>query len=111
MTTELRVYADRLPLRSTTKAIHYKPSISTMLLGLLVILSGLAVIYVADLNRRLFMDMQETQAYQVQLQLDWDKLLLEQSTWSTQARIQNLAQERLGMTTPANNQIMTINET
>lgn len=83
-----------------------KPSFGTLLLALIVLMSGLAVIYVADLNRRLFMEYEGAEGAQNQLRIEWGKLLLEQSTWSTQARIQSVAAQRLGMQVPNSNQIV-----
>ncbi len=65
-----------------------------------VILSAFGVIYVKDLNRRLFIQYQNLQQVQAQEMSRFSKLLLEQSTWSTQARIQRIAQHDLGMQLP-----------
>lgn len=108
MTTESRVYAHRLTQARTASIINYKPNFATLLLTVIVLLTGLAVIYVADLNRREFISLQNRESQAYQLRLDWGKLLLEQSTWSAQARIQSIAQERLGMTAPVNSEIVMI---
>lgn len=65
-----------------------------------VILSAFAVIYVKDVNRRLFIQYQNLQQAQAQEMSRFSKLLLEQSTWSTQARVQRIAQQDLGMQLP-----------
>lgn len=96
-----RVIADR-PWRV---ARHNAISISrTMLINasltLAVILSAFGVIYVKDLNRRLFIQYQNLQQAQAQEMSRFSKLLLEQSTWSTQARVQRIAQQDLGMQLP-----------
>lgn len=111
MTAETRAYAQRLLPTRSSKALTYKPNIGTLMLAIIVMLSGLAVVYVSDLNRRVFMEVQAGQGYQNQLHLDWGKLLLEESTWSTQARIQSLAEERLEMAAPNTGQIVMIKET
>ncbi len=85
-----------------------KWGIGTIILMVLALLSGLAVIYLADLNRRLAMALEETITIQNQLHLDWDKLLLEQSTWATQARIQSIASEQLNMQAPSPKQIVIV---
>lgn len=71
-----------------------------LVLIILVIISALAVVYVADLNRRLFIAYQDAQSQHNQLYVEWGRLLLEQSTWSTQERVQTLAEQRLGMHLP-----------
>lgn len=95
----------------TVSATHLalsKPGLGTLLLGFFVLLSGLAIIYVADLNRQLNIEWQNAQAEQNQLHVDWGKLLLEETTWSTQARIQTIAQTRLGMQMPTTKQIVMV---
>jgi len=86
----------------------YKPGISTLLLTIVVLLSGLAVIYLADINRRLAISLEASMNTQHQLHQQWGKLLLEQSTWSTQARIQSIAAYQLSMQTPTSNQVVMV---
>lgn len=86
----------------------HKPGVGTLLLAIIVLLSGLAVIYLADINRRLAISAEEVMNTQNQLHLEWGKLLLEQSTWSTQARIQNIAVQQLGMQTPTSGQTVMV---
>jgi cell division protein FtsL len=86
----------------------HKPGIGTLLLTIIVLLSGLAVIYLADVNRRLAISLEESMTTQNQLHQQWGKLLLEQSTWSTQARVQSIAAQQLSMQTPASNQIVIV---
>ena len=85
-----------------------KWGVSTIFLMVIVLLSGLAVIYLADLNRRSAIELEDTITTQNQLHLDWEKLLLEQSTWSTQARIQNIAAQQLSMQVPSPKQIVIV---
>jgi len=48
----------------------------------------------------MFINYQDLQTSQGTLHVEWSKLLLEQSTWSTQTRIQHIAQQKLGMEVP-----------
>ena len=108
MTAETRILGHHLHLARSNAIISYKPSFTTLFLAVIVMLTGLAVVYVADLNRRVFIELQEAQSYQNQLRSDWGKLLLEQSTWANQARMQSLAAERLAMVAPASNEIVMV---
>lgn len=83
---------------------------SLVLLLFASVLSAFAVVYVKDLNRRLFIDYQVLQQVRQQYEVEWNKLLLEQSTWSTQARIQTLAQTQLNMIYPKQKNIVIIKE-
>ena len=77
-----------------------------------VLLSAFAVVYTKDLNRRLFIRYQALQQVQSQAVSRFSKLLLEQSTWSTQARVQRIAREDLNMQLPTsvNTVLVTDNE-
>ncbi len=81
--------------------------ITALALGLL--LSAFGVIYAKDLNRRLSIQYQGSQQAQQQYQADWSKLLLEQGTWSTQSRIQLLAQ-RQNMIIPSSHNIVLVED-
>ena len=71
--------------------------IRTAVMVLCLLSSAFGVIYLKDLNRRLFIQYQGLQQVRQQYETGWGKLLLEQSAWSTQARIQKIAQQKLGM--------------
>ena len=78
------------------------------LLGAAVFLSALAVIDARHQNRVLFERLQQERMQRDQLNIDWGRLLLEQSTWSTHAYIEQSATQRLGMHTPANPEILVV---
>ena len=80
-----------------------------LVLGLLF--SAFGVVYVKDLNRRLFIQYQTLQHEKSQHLVRFGKLLLEQSTWSTQARVQQIAEHRLGMKAPAKKHIILVKGT
>lgn len=96
--------------RFSVRTPHIKPSMGTLLLAVIVMLSGLAVVYTTDLNRRLFMELQTTQNNQGQIRQEYGNLLLEQSTWSTEARVESLAQQRLEMSIPPTHRIIIIKQ-
>ena len=77
-------------------------------LAILVFISAMGVVYVTDLNRRLFINDQQLQAQNAEEQTQWGKLVLEQSTWSTQARVQRIAQTQLNMELPTPSQIVMV---
>ena len=78
------------------------------LLGVAVFLSALAVIDARHQNRILFEQLQQERMQRDQLNIDWGRLLLEQSTWSTHAYIEQSATQKLGMSTPANPEILVV---
>jgi len=71
--------------------------------GLLVaslFVSALAVVMSRHEHRQAFMLHQAALSERDALNLEWTQLQLEQATWATQARIENAARDRLGMTKP-----------
>lgn len=83
---------------------------SVLLLALAVFFSGFAVIYTKDWQRRLYIESQTLSAQANQMQTEWGKLLLEQSTWSMQARIEAIATKKLDMELPAAKQVIMVQE-
>jgi cell division protein FtsL len=70
------------------------------MLLVLLLFSAFSLVYVKDLNRRLSRDHQRLQARYVVLQTEWEKLLLERGVWTSQSRIQRVAQQDLHMHLP-----------
>lgn len=71
------------------------------LLAALVIISAFAVVYVKDMQRRLFMIYQQRDTVYEQQLTEWGQLVLEVSTLSRQDRIAKLAEGKLHMQMPA----------
>ena len=78
------------------------------LLGVAVFLSALAIIDARHQNRVLFEQTQQLRQDRDQLNIEWGRLLLEQSTWSTHAYIEESAAQKLGMHTPVNPEILVV---
>lgn len=65
-----------------------------------VLSSALGVVYSTHQSRKLFIELQAVQAQRDKLAMEWGRLQLEQSTWSTHGRIEKIAHERLDMELP-----------
>ena len=74
--------------------------VGVAVLVVMILLSAFSVIYMKDLNRRFFIQYQTLQQDKAEQLVQWGKLLLEQSTWSTQSRIQQIATKQLNMISP-----------
>ncbi|MEN9726916.1 MAG: cell division protein FtsL [Pseudomonadota bacterium] len=70
------------------------------LLGGLVFLSALQVVTTRHETRLLVMALQALKTQRDDLEREWTQLLLEQSTWSTHGRVEELARNKLNMTVP-----------
>jgi len=64
---------------------------------LAVVISASGLVYSKHLQRRYFVELQALQETGSQLQTEWEQLLLEESAWSNQARIEQIANDALGM--------------
>ncbi len=81
------------------------------MLALLIVatfLSALAVIDARNENRMLFARLQQLRQQRDQINVEWGQLLLEQSTWSTPARIEQVATRRLDMVMPQHVEIVVV---
>ena len=62
-----------------------------------VVVSAAGLVYSKHLERRYFVELQNLEEAGAQLETEWEQLLLEESAWSNQARIEQIAQNKLGM--------------
>ncbi|RUR28222.1 MULTISPECIES: cell division protein FtsL [Vreelandella] len=70
------------------------------LLFIACIISGLATVAVTHMTRVQYAQLQQLEQEKNQLQTEWGQLLLEEGAWSTPARIEQIATERLDMRIP-----------
>lgn len=70
---------------------------TTLLLGCAVFLSAIAVVVSQHEARRSFVELQELEAARDDLNEEWGRLQLEQSTWATDDRIEQMARTGLGL--------------
>jgi cell division protein FtsL len=73
-----------------------------LLLSLLlaVLITALGVVYTQFTSRQMFMEMQSLREQQDELFTQFGQLQLEQSTWSTHGRIEEVARDKLMMRIP-----------
>lgn len=70
------------------------------LLVLSVFVTALNVVTSQHQARRLFVEIQSLENTRDSLNEEWTRLLLEQSTWATNSRIEAVARNELGMSMP-----------
>ncbi|MET0379407.1 MAG: cell division protein FtsL [Spongiibacteraceae bacterium] len=66
----------------------------------LVVLSALAVVDSTHRSREHFNDLQGLQRQEWALDEEWERLLLEQSTWAAHERVNQIAETKLDMVMP-----------
>jgi len=74
--------------------------IGILILGLLVIVSALGVVLSRHESRKLFVELQELQGQRDEMNIEWGRLQIEQSTWATHSRVAGEAATQLGMVVP-----------
>lgn len=75
-----------------------------------IFVSALGDVYVQAMDRVYYGNLQQLQKARDDLSMQWGQLLLEQSTWSTQARVQGIAESRLNMLMPDQRTIVMVKE-
>jgi len=74
-------------------------------LTLFVMSTAIACVYSKHQSRKLFIELQTLTNERDSLEVDWGRLQIEQSTWSTHARVEKLAREKMKMRTPQTSDI------
>ncbi len=77
----------------------------SMALVLLVMASAIACIYAKHESRKLFTALQGLIDERDRMEVDWGRLQIEQGTWSTYARVEQVAREKMNMRLPDAEQI------
>ncbi len=80
------------------------------LLVLAIMGSALGVIYSKHESRKLFVQLQELHKQIDELDIEWGRLQLEQSAWSSHGRIEDVARKQLKMKLPGANEIQYIRQ-
>lgn len=73
----------------------------TIALWCAVLASAAGVVYVKHEARTMFVDLEKLGAERDRLNIEWGRLQLEQSAWSTHAFVEQVANQKLRMTIPS----------
>ena len=81
-----------------------------LLLLLCLLFSGLGVVKTTHENRYVFNRLQELKSEANDISVEWGQLLIEQSTFGVEGRIEQKATEQLGMRVPDVSQIVMVGQ-
>jgi cell division protein FtsL len=70
--------------------------------------SALAVVYSTHQSRKLFVELQLQQKFRDDLDVEWGRLQLEQSTFATHGNVEMVAREKLGMGLPKRDAVVIV---
>jgi cell division protein FtsL len=79
-----------------------------LLLFAALVACALALVSSQHQARKLYVQLEKEQELAKQLEVEWGQLQLEQSTWATHARIENIATRQLNMRVPPANRIQVV---
>jgi len=77
-------------------------------LWLTVIVSALSVVYVSHLCRQLYNELAKLEQEANALQVEWGRYLLEQSSWASLSRVEQMAISELNMRVPEPSEIVIV---
>lgn len=77
--------------------LNDKLKIVNVFLVLAVLTTAMCIVYSKHRNRLLFVELENLLSKRDQMNIEWGQLQLEQSTWATDSRIEQLATEKLHM--------------
>ncbi len=66
----------------------------------LLLVTAVGCVWARHEARALFVELRTLERERDRLEVEWNKLRIEQSAWATHARVENLAREELGMIVP-----------
>jgi len=76
------------------------PVLLTAVFAAVCVLTALAIVYTKHESRRLFVELEALTAERDRLNIEWGQLQIEQSTWATHARIEQVATGELALSRP-----------
>lgn len=72
------------------------------------VLSALALVYTKHESRKLFVELEQLTTDRDELNIEWGQLQIEQSTWATHGRIEQVATGQLSLVRPEADDIFVI---
>ena len=85
-----------------------QPFLLTMVFALVCVMSAIAIIYTKHESRKLFVELELLNTERDELNIEWGRLQIEQSTWATHARIERVASDELSLVRPKSTEIYVI---
>jgi cell division protein FtsL len=74
------------------------------------VVSAIALVYTKHESRKLFVELEQLTDERDELNIEWGQLQIEQSTWATHARIEQVAADDLKLTRPDATEIFVIEQ-
>lgn len=85
-----------------------QPVILMLVFALVCAISAVALVFTKHESRNLFVELEELTAERDALNIEWGQLQIEQSTWATHGRIEQVAQDELSLVRPRTSEVFVI---
>ncbi len=85
-----------------------QPFALVLVFAVVCVTSAIALIYTKHESRKLFVELETLTQERDQLNIEWGQLQIEQSTWATHARIEQVAKDDLSLVRPEATEIYVI---
>jgi cell division protein FtsL len=85
-----------------------QPLVIALIFAVVCVISALAMVHTKHESRKLFVELEQLTTERDQLNIEWGQLQIEQSTWATHARIEQVALEELSLIRPRSTDIYVI---
>ena len=85
-----------------------QPALLVLVFAAVCVMSAMALVYTKHEARKLFVELEALSHERDDLNIEWGQLQIEQSTWATHARIEQVALDRLSLVRPESTDIFVI---
>ena len=85
-----------------------QPVMLVFVFAAVCVVSAMALVYTKHEARKLFVELETLTHERDELNIEWGQLQIEQSTWATHARIEQVAADRLSLIRPESKEIFVI---
>lgn len=85
-----------------------QPAALMLVFAAVCVISAMALVYTKHEARKLFVELESLTHERDELNIEWGQLQIEQSTWATHARIEQVAADRLSLVRPQPTEIFVI---
>ena len=79
-----------------------------LVFAVVCVTSAVALVYTKHESRKLFVELEALTQERDELNIEWSQLQIEQSTWATHARIEQVATDNLYLVRPDSTEIFVI---
>ncbi len=87
-----------------------QPVLLVFVFAAVCVVSAMALVYTKHESRKLFVELEQLTDERDELNIEWGQLQIEQSTWATHARIEQVAVDDLHLTRPETTEIFVIEQ-